>query len=251
MYSQENLVSIITPSYNSEEFISETINSIINQTYSNWELLITDDFSTDNTIEIVESYVKNDSRIKLFKLEKNSGAAIARNNSISNSKGRYIAFLDSDDLWLKKKLELQIEFMRKGDYALTYTSYEKFKNRDTFISNIYSLNKLSYNNMLRNNYIGCLTAIYDSKKLGKILMPNIRRRQDYALWLKILKQIDYAYGLDIVLSKYRVLETSLSKGLVTNLKYTFYMFRDVEKFSFVKAFFSTIKYLIFYLKKNK
>ena len=247
----KELVSIITPSYNSGKFISETINSIINQTYTNWELLITDDLSTDNTIEIVESYAKNDSRIKLFKLEKNSGAAIARNNSINNSKGRYIAFLDSDDLWLANKLELQIEFMKKGNYALTYTGYEKFKNKDTFISNIYYSNKLNYNNMLKNNYIGCLTAIYDAKILGKMLMPNIRRRQDYALWLKILKRIDYAYGLNMVLSKYRVLETSLSKGFIANLKYTFYLFRDVEKFSFIKAFFSTIKYLIFYLKKNK
>ena len=99
--------------------------------------------------------------------------------------------------------------------------------------------------MLKNNYIGCLTAIYDSKILGKIIMPNIRRRQDYALWLNILKQIDYAYGLDIVLSKYRVLETSLSKGFFANLKYTFYLFRYVEKFSFVKVIISTIKYLIF------
>jgi len=246
-----SLVSIITPTYNSEKFISETIKSVLNQTYTNWELLITDDLSTDNTVAIVESHAKNDSRIKLFKLEKNSGAAIARNNSINNSRGRYIAFLDSDDLWLLNKLELQIEFMKKGNYALTYTSYEKFKNKDTFISNIYSLNKLNYNNMLKNNYIGCLTAIYDSKLLGKMFMPNIRRRQDYALWLKILKRIDYAYGLDMVLSKYRVLETSLSKGFIANLKYTFYLFRDVENFGCVKAFFLTIKYLIFYLKKNK
>lgn len=246
-----SLVSIITPTYNSEKFISETLKSVLNQTYTNWELLITDDLSTDNTVAIIESHAKNDSRIKLFKLEKNSGAAIARNNSIHNSRGRYIAFLDSDDLWMLNKLELQIEFMKKGNYALTYTSYEKFKNKDTFISNIYSLNKLNYNNMLKNNYIGCLTAIYDSKLLGKMFMPNIRRRQDYALWLKILKRIDYAYGLDMVLSKYRVLETSLSKGFIANLKYTFYLFRDVENFGFFKAFFSTIKYLIFYLKKNK
>tara|TARA_B100000886_G_scaffold333529_1_gene287705 strand:+ start:814 stop:1563 length:750 start_codon:yes stop_codon:yes gene_type:complete len=248
---KDELVSIITPTYNSEKFISETINSILKQTYTNWELLITDDCSTDKTVEIVESYVKKDYRIKFFSLKKNSGAAIARNNSIKNSKGRYISFLDSDDLWLKNKLELQINFMKKGDYALTYTSYEKFKNKNTFISNIYCFDKLNYNDMLRNNYIGCLTAIYDSNLLGKILMPNIRRRQDYALWLKILKKVDYAYGLDIILSKYRVLDSSLSKGFIVNLKYTFYLFRSIEKFSFVKAFFSTIKYLIFYLKKNK
>jgi glycosyltransferase involved in cell wall biosynthesis len=246
-----DLVSIITPTYNSEKFITETIESVINQSYTNWEMLITDDCSNDNTIDIVKFYQSKDSRIKIFQLKNNSGAAIARNNSINNSKGRYVAFLDSDDLWFKNKLELQIEFMRKGGYVLTYTSYEKFKNRDTFISNIYCLKKLSYNDMLKNNYIGCLTAIYDSKILGKIMMPNIRRRQDYALWLNILKQMDYAYGLDIVLSKYRVLETSLSKGFFANLKYTFYLFRDVEKFSFVKAIISTIKYLIFYLKKNK
>lgn len=239
------------PSFNSANFISESIISVQQQSYTNWELLITDDCSTDNTFEIIERHREKDDRIKTFKLTKNSGADVARNNSINNSKGRYIAFLDSDDLWLKKKLELQIEFMRKYNYALTYTSYEKFKNRDTFISNIYCLTKLNYIIMLRNNYIGCLTAVYDSKILGKILMPNIRRRQDYALWLKILKQIDYAYGLDIVLSKYRVLDTSLSKGIIANLKYTFYLFRDVEKFTSVKAFFLTIKYLIFYLKKNK
>ena len=111
---KDELVSIITPTYNSEKFISETINSVLNQTYTNWELLITDDCSTDKTVEIVESYVKKDCRIKFFSLKKNSGAAIARNNSIKNSKGRYISFLDSDDLWLKNKLELQINFMKKG-----------------------------------------------------------------------------------------------------------------------------------------
>jgi teichuronic acid biosynthesis glycosyltransferase TuaG len=246
-----DLVSIITPTYNSEKFIAETIESVIKQSYTNWEMLITDDCSNDNTIDIVKFYQSKDSRIKIFQLKNNSGAAIARNNSINNSKGRYVAFLDSDDIWLENKLTFQIEFMVKGCYALTYTSYEKFKDNGVFISNIISKNKLSYNESLKNNYIGCLTAIYDKNILGKILMPNIRRRQDYALWLKILKQIDYAYGLDIILSKYRVLETSLSKGFTANLKHTFYLYRNVENFSFLKACFVTIRYLIFYLIKNK
>lgn len=245
------LVSIIMPSYNSEKHISESINSVLHQTYTNWELLITDDCSVDSTLQIVEEFQNKDSRIKLYTLKINSGAAAARNNSIAKSKGRFIAFLDSDDLWLNNKLELQIEFMTKGDFALTYTSYEKFKNKNEFISIIHALDMLSYNDMLKNNYIGCLTAIYDSKLLGKLYMPNIRRRQDYALWLKILKKTHYAYGLDLVLSKYRVLDSSLSQGTLTNLKYTFQLYRDVEKFSFIKAVFSTIRYLTFYLKKNK
>lgn len=248
---KDDLVSVIMPSYNSENFISQSINSVKQQTYTNWELLITDDCSTDNTLIIIKSFQSKDSRIKIFKLKNNSGAAIARNNSIKNSNGRYIAFLDSDDLWVNNKLELQIDFMKKGQYALTYTGYEKFKSNGVFISNIYSKNKLSYNDMLKNNYIGCLTAIYDSKILGKIQMPNIRRRQDYALWLKILKQIKYAYGLNMILSKYRVLENSLSNGSLTNLKYTFYLYKNVEKFNFIASFFLLSQYLIFYFKKNK
>ena len=209
---ENTLVSIITPAYNSSKFIEETIKSVLNQTYNNWELLITDDFSTDNTIEIIESYAENDSRIKLFKLEKNSGAAIARNNSILNSKGRFIAFLDSDDLWIHNKLELQIRFMINNKYSFSHTSYIEYNLNNNSSKIINSVNRINYSMMLRNCYVGCLTVVYDSYKIGKIYMPTIRKRQDYALWLKILKLTDYCYGLDLVLSKYNITGNSLSSS---------------------------------------
>ena len=231
------LVSIITPCYNSEKFIAETIASVINQTYNNWELLITDDGSTDNSVEIINEFILKESRIKLFKI-KNSGAALARNNSIKESKGDFIAFIDSDDMWFPKKLELQVKFMETHCYNLTFTSYKKIDEEGKDLNLIVTCyNTLTYNQMLYSNKIGCLTAMYNSDKLGKIYMPILRKRQDYALWLKILKKEKKAYGLDIVLSKYRVRDNSISNNKIEMLKWNWQVFRKIEKLSFVKSSF--------------
>jgi len=183
----KELVSIITPSYNSEKFISETISSIINQTYTNWELLITDDCSKDNTINIIKSFQKNDSRIKLFILKSNGGAGLARNNSIRNAKGRYIAFCDSDDQWKIDKIEKQLGFMNRLSLKFTYSSYDVVDEFGSFKSVKEAPKTISYKMMLNNNYVGCLTAIYDRKLLGNLYMNKIRKRQDWALWLYIMK----------------------------------------------------------------
>ena len=233
-----NLVSIITPSYNSAEFISQTITSVLDQTYQNWEMIIVDDVSTDNSLEVIQFYKEKDNRIKLYKLAQNSGAGIARNKGIELAKGDFIAFLDSDDLWLPNKLDYQVKFMINNNYNLTYTSYNLIKeNGEDLGKTILCKAKLSYDRMLYSNKIGCLTAMYNVKYLGKIYMPEIRKRQDYALWLKILKKEKFAFGLQKVLACYRDRSNSISNNKIEMLKWNWNLYRNVEKLSYIQSVF--------------
>jgi len=233
-----SLVSIITPSHKCENFISKTIDSVLSQTYRNWEMIIVDDCSPDNSNEIIEKYCKKDNRIKLIRLEKNSGPAVARNRAIKEANGRYIAFLDADDLWKPEKLEKQIKFMQTNDYELTYTNYATMsENGNSLNHTIFSPEKLNYKELLKANKIGCLTAIYDTEKIGKVYMPLIKKRQDYGLWLKILKKIDYAYNVNEVLSIYRVMNNSVSSNKIDLLKYNYALFREHEKFSVLRSLY--------------
>jgi len=232
------LVSIITPSYKSAKFISQTIESVLAQTYENWEMIIVDDMSPDNSNEIIEEYIKKDSRIKLIKLEKNSGPAVARNKAIKKAQGRYIAFLDADDLWMPDKLEKQIDSMQKNNYELTYTNYETMSEDGKKLKNIIiSPNKLTYKELLKSNKIGCLSAIYDTKRIGKIYMPLIKKRQDFGLWLRVLKKVKYAYNVNEVLGVYRIMSNSVSSNKIDLLKYNYSLFREHEKFSIVKSLY--------------
>jgi teichuronic acid biosynthesis glycosyltransferase TuaG len=234
----ENLVSIITPSYESERFISQTIDSVLAQTYQNWEMIIVDDVSPDNSNKTISEYIKKDSRIKLIKLEKNSGPAVARNKAIEEAKGRYIAFLDADDLWKPEKLEKQIKFMEEKKCALSYSAYETMS-EEGVLQNKYIKPplKISYKDLLKSNYIGCLTAIYDTQKVGKVFMPNISKRQDYGLWLKILRKIDFAYGIDEPLAIYRIMSNSVSSNKFKLLKFNYKLFKEHEKFSVWKSIY--------------
>lgn len=244
------LVSIITPCYNSDKFINETIKSVQNQSYQNWEMLITDDGSLDNSISIINDFIKEDDRIKLFKIN-NSGAAVARNNSIKQAKGTFIAFLDSDDLWLPKKLEKQIDFMLTNNYAFTFSSYQRMNEEGVLLNNIVTANhKLSYKNMLSSNKIGCLTAIYNQNILGKVYMPLIRKRQDYGLWLSILKKVDFAYGLQDVLASYRLRDFSMSAKKTEMIKWNWRLYREIEEMNVFKAFFYIICNVFFKLKNK-
>ena len=233
----KELVSIITPSYNSERFISETINSIINQTYINWELLITDDCSKDNTISIVKSFQKNDSRIKLFVLKSNGGAGLARNNSIRNAKGRYIAFCDSDDQWKIDKIEKQLGFMDRLSLKFTYSSYDVIDEFGSFKSVIKAPKTISYKMLLNNNYVGCLTAIYDRKLLGNLYMNEIRKRQDWALWLHIMKMLKTTSGMSESLAIYRARSNSISTNKVEMLKYNYQIYNIVLGHNHLLSFF--------------
>lgn len=236
----EDLVSIVVPVYNCEKFIDYTIKTVLNQTYQNWELLLVDDCSTDNSISIINGYVAEDNRIKLIKLEKNSGAAVARNEGMKNAKGKYIAFLDSDDLWNENKLEKQINFMKKNKYVFTYTGYEFADEEGNKLDKIVKVpEQLTYKQALKNTTIFTSTVIFDVQELGKelIKMPNVRRGQDTATWWKVLKTGIIAYGLDESLSMYRRSNNTLSSNKVKALKRTWNLYRNVEKFSVIKSFY--------------
>ena len=217
------LVSILMPTYNSSQSVIRAIQSIQKQTYINWELLISDDKSTDNTVELIKP-VLDDDRIKLYTLETNMGAGVARNVALHSARGRFIAFCDSDDYWLPEKLKTQIKFMIDNKMYLTYTHYFQANSLNEMTHIVVSPDRVNYQKMLRTNYIGCLTAIYDAEYLGKMVMPDRRKRQDWLLWLRILEKIDYAYCFRQPLSVYCVNPTSLSanKRLLINATISIY-----------------------------
>ena len=249
-----DLISIITPSYNSKDFIPETIASVLAQTYQSWEMIIVDDCSSDRSVAYIQSLIDGDDRFKLIALDQNVGAAKARNIAIQEAKGRYIAFLDSDDIWYANKLERQIDFMKKSDISLSYSSYYSI---DEFsgevINEIIIPKKIDYFELLKQNIIGCLTAMYDTKVLGKVYMPDIRKRQDFALWLKILKMVPYAYGIDEPLAYYRIREDSISNNKLKASLYNWKMYREIEKLPLYKAiyYFACYTYNSIFHKRNR
>ncbi len=245
-------VSIITPSYNSSKYVEECINSVINQTFSDWEHILIDDCSKDGSVEIIKKYVKEDHRFKLIQLDKNSGAGIARNRGIELSSGRFVAFLDCDDYWHSQKLEKQIEFMINNNYAFTYTDYYIInKNEKNPQYQIKAPEKVNYKKMLNNDYIGCLTAIYDTNFLGKNYMPDIRKRQDWVLWINILEKVDYAYCFQEPLAYYRIGDESLSKNKLKLLKHNFNVYHKELKISFLVSALMMINFLFHYFKYKK
>ena len=247
---KNNLVSIITPSYKSSKFISKTIESVLSQTYTNWEMIIIDDKSPDDSNVLIESYIKRDNRIKLIKLDKNSGPAFARNEGIKESKGRYISFLDADDLWFPHKLNTQISFMNKNDLAFTYSSYTLIDVDDNDLGTFITQKYITYFSMLKTCSVGCLTAIYDSQKLGNIYFEN-RGHEDYILWLKILKEINNTQGILEPLATYRILKHSVSSNKIKASKYQWKIYRDVEKLSIVKSIYYFIQYAYYGFMKYK
>lgn len=239
---EQPLVSVIMPAYNAEKYIKQSIASVISQSYSNWELLITDDRSTDETQRIVEKYGSKDPRIKLFISAKNGGAGVARNNSIKQANGRFIAFLDADDQWLPDKLTKQIDFMLSNNYSLTYTAYQKLEG-EIPKGVIIPPSSTTYKKLLNGNVIGCLTAMYDTKVLGKHYMPLIRKRQDMGLWLSILQKVTYAYSLPDVLALYRV-DSGMTQNKFKILKWQWLFYREVVKLNFFRAIYHFIIYSV-------
>lgn len=230
------LVSIVTPSYNSSGFIRETIESIIAQTYQYWELLITDDCSIDNSIEIVEQFVQKDSRIKLFRLGKNCGAGICRNNSIKEAKGRYIAFCDSDDVWMPNKLEKQLAFMEEKNCALVYSSYMQMDEQRHVYGAVICKKEETLKSMIKDSGIGCLTAMYDTVKVGKMYMTALRKRQDWGLWLTILMKCGVAYGVKEPLAYYRVRRESISANKWALVEHNINVYRQILNYSTIRAY---------------
>lgn len=252
------LVSIITPSYNSSKFISQTIDSVLAQTYQNWEMIIVDDASTDNSINIVQEYCKKDSRIKLIKLEKNSGAAVTRNRAIQEAKGRWIAFLDSDDLWLPEKLEKQLKFMVDNNYAFSYHEYTEMT-EDGIDLGVYvsGIKKVSKFDMFSCCWPGCLTVMYDQEKIGLIQIKDVKKNNDTALWLKVVRKAP-CYLLKMNLARYRRRKNSITpKSLLKRIWAHYHLFRVAEEMNPVTASFWTLMNVLgngfkklFYVKKE-
>ena len=234
------LVSIITPCYNSSLYIEETIRSVQNQTYQNWELLITDDGSTDNSISIIKGIIKKNERVKLFKID-NSGPAVARNNSIKKANGQYLAFLDSDDLWFSEFLSTSISKLKESE-GFVFASYKRCNEitLEEEYKDFIVPEKVTYFDILKTNSISCLTAFIDIERLGKELMPEVIYRQDMGLWLKYLKKIKFAYGIKKPLAIYRIRKKSHSRNKKKLLKPQWYFYREVEGISFVGSLYYMI-----------
>ncbi len=229
------LVSIITPSWNVERLIGETIESVQAQTLPDWELLIADDCSTDNTAAVVEGYAAKDPRIKLIRQPRNGGPALARQAAIEQAQGRFIAFLDSDDLWLPAKLERQIAFARERHAGLSFTAFRRINEDGSATGRLIAVpDSLSYEQLLKNTSIATLTAIVDRDIAGNIAMKN-EPYDDFCLWLSILKPGHIAYGLNEDLARYRVRGVSVSSRPLRSAGWVWHIYRQVEQLSLVKS----------------
>lgn len=245
-------VSIVMPVYNAEKFLTESIESIIHQTYENWELIAVDDCSTDRSSQILRKYAELDRRIIPIFLERNSGAAAARNEGIRRADGKYLAFLDSDDVWLKNKLKNQIDIMEKKGYAFSFTSYGLMDVNGKQINKKVAVpQRITYNKALTTTVIWTSTVMLDMDQIGPIEMPLLRAGQDTATWLQILKKVPCAYGINQILSMYRQVPTSISHSLRRRLKRQWDIYRLVERFSLIKSVRLYFFYVLYVLRKRQ
>ena len=244
------LVSIITPCYNSEKFLDECISSVLNQTYQNWEMLIVDDNSSDNSSILINSYSKKDERIKPLYLNDNIGAAMARNKAISKAKGKYLAFLDSDDVWLPKKLEVQTNFMKKNNCSFVFSSYSVISDDEKPNYTISVPETITYKRYLKNTIIGCLTVMLDKEKFKNIKMPNLRSSHDMALWLNLLKQEKYACGIAQDLAIYRDHKSSKTSNKFKAAYDVWNVYREHEKLNLLYSIYNFVFYAINALRKR-
>lgn len=239
-----DLVSILIPTYNTEKFIRLTIESAQNQTYTNWEMILVDDASTDNTVAIIEEFVKKDSRIKLFKLPENRGNGFARNAALEKATGKYIAYLDADDLWFPSKLEKQIHFLKANNLHFTFSFYDSIDEEGNDLNRrVESPNPLTYKQLFFCNYVGNLTAIYDADYFGKIILETSQKRQDWRIWLTILKQIKIAKPVPESLAFYRIRKNSVSSSKFKLIKHNFGVYREFHGYNFVFSVLLMIRFL--------
>ena len=238
------LVSIITPTYNAEKFITETLKSVQNQTYQNWEMILVDDASTDKTVKIISDFAEKDSRIKLFKLEKNSGNGFARNIALEKAIGKYIAYLDADDLWFPNKLEKQIAFLKENNLHFTFSFYDCIDEEGNSLNRrVEAPINLTYDELFFCNYVGNLTAIYDADYFGKIVIEATQKRQDWRLWLTILKQIQVTKPVPESLAFYRIRKDSISSSKFKLIKHNFGVYREFHGFNFVFSVLLMVRFL--------
>ncbi len=239
MNKKKELISIIVPVYNAEHFLADTIKTVQDQTYQNWEMILVDDYSKDNSIKVIQKAMKKDKRIKLFCQKQNGGAALARNRGIMEASGDYICFLDADDLWHKDKLQKQLNFMKENKCAFSFTGYQ-------FV-NVYGIKngkkvwvpkKISYKDALKNTTISTITTMFNMYIIDKkdIMMPNVKS-EDTATWWQVLKKVNYAYSINEILSYYRRSKNTSSSNKIKAVKQTWNLYRNVEKFNIIKSLY--------------
>lgn len=243
--AEEFLVSIITPAYNCIETIEETYNSIKKQTYSNWEWIVIEDHSSDGSFDFLVNLSKKDKRIVLLRTNKNSGTAVARNIGIDCSKGRFISFLDADDMWKPNKLEVQIDFMIKNNVPFTYSNYDVLLPSGKIKLFAPKRTSANYKSLLKRNDIGCLTVVYDSAKIDNAYMPlDSLKREDYAAWLDVTKKGVVAIKIDKSLATYRLGNASLTSNKKKMIKFHYRVYRYHEKFNAFKSFYYLIIFML-------
>lgn len=241
------LVSVIMPAYNSAGFIDQAIRSIQDQTYTNWELIIVDDASRDGTISLVKEKMSLDKKIQLLQNRENQGTGVARNLGIKAAKGRYISFLDADDLWVPQKLQIQVNFMQEQDLGMSYSSYSLISEEgEPMNKTVQALSDLSYSKLLKANYIGNLTGMYDVRKTGKVYAPKLRKRQDWALWLSVLKRAGEARGIQQTLAFYRVRKAGISANKLALIVYNFKVYHQFLNFGIIKS----CRYMLLFFREQ-
>jgi teichuronic acid biosynthesis glycosyltransferase TuaG len=238
------LVSVIMPAFNTEKFISEAIISVQKQTYQNWELIVVDDFSSDKTKEIVQNLMDDDIRIHLICLNKNSGTGVARNTALNTARGRFIAFLDADDLWKPEKLHKQIAFMQANHLTFTFSFYDCIDEAGVVLNKrIEAPKKLTYRQLFFCNFIGNLTGIYDTKFHGKVAISAIRKRQDWMVWLTIVKKLTLVQPVPESLALYRIRKNSISASKWRLLQHNYAVYRQFHQYSILVSLLCMIGFL--------
>lgn len=241
---QRSLVSIIMPTYNSNDYIASAIASVIDQDYENWELIIVDDASKDETFKTISVFSEKDNRIKVFRNEINKGAGFSRNKALTEAIGEFIAFLDADDLWKKEKLSKQLNFCLENKVNIVYSSYEKIDEQGNILKQkIEALPFVNYQKLMRSNYIGNLTGMYNARKIGKVHLPEIRKRQDWAMWLEVIEKGGTAHGMEESLAFYRIRKGSVSENKLAMISYNFKIYNEVLGFGRMKSLYWMLVFL--------
>jgi teichuronic acid biosynthesis glycosyltransferase TuaG len=250
MSKRKDIVSIIMPNYNGSKYLEQAILSVVNQSYKYWELVIIDDCSLDCSKNIITKYVNSDERIKFFSNSSNMGVSFSRNVGIQNSKGRYIAFLDSDDVWEVNKLKDQLSVFEITKVSIVYSPYYVINGKDQIIGKIIPPKKLTYKLLLKSNFIGNCTGIFDSDILGKHFLKN-QGHEDYIFWLELLKKTEFAFSTNTILARYRKSKNSLSSNKFKALKWTWNIYKNNENLSLINSLFYLCNYIYYGFTKVK
>lgn len=244
------MFSIIMPNFNGEFFLKDAIQSVLNQTLTDWELIIIDDGSSDSSEKIVESIIEKDDRIKLLKNEKNLGAGLSRNRGIEIAKGRYIAFLDSDDKWVSSKLEAQLEFIQAKRAKVAFSSFKIINAKSEEVAMFLAPKEVTYKGLLKTNSIGNLTGVYDSDYFGKVYFRK-EKHEDYILWLTLLKKIERGYGQESFLAYYRKHSDGISHNKFKAMSWQWRIYRSIEKLTLIESLYYSYFYIYNGLTKYK